>query len=262
MYDNIAVLKRIGICISVAFSFFLISCSSEDYFTLVGLDSSHYIIAHRGNFAQVDYPENSRASLKSALALDIYGVECDVRQTKDGILIICHDKEFDGLNISETSYLKLCNHLLKNGETLPTLEEYLKIYKNSHSKAKLIIELKSCSVTDVISLVELYALQDSVEFLSFDIDYCDRLVNLGYGSKVYYLDGALSPHEVFERGYAGIDYDVNVLKSNQNWIPEAKSLGLKVGVWIVDDLYLLKSFVENKVIVTTNKAWLCARTIN
>ena len=235
------------------------SCSSEEYFVLTGLDSANYIIAHRGDYEQNGYPENSRASFQSALSLDIYGVEFDVRQTKDHVLVICHDKEFDGVIISEATYSEIEKHLLSNGETLPTLEDFLQIYKNSHSKVSLIVELKLCSVSDVVGLIEQYALQESSEYISFNLDYCDQLVNLGYGSKVSYLDGTLTPIEVKERGYAGIDYSVADFTSNPEWIPEAKSLGLKVGVWTVDNTISMLCYIDNQVIVTTNKAWMCAR---
>lgn len=235
------------------------SCSSEEYFVLTGLDSANYIIAHRGNYEPDGYPENSRASLQSALSLNIYGVEFDVRQTKDGVLVISHDKTFDGVVISEATYSEIEKHLLSNGESLPTLEDFLQIYKNSHSKVRLIVELKLCSVSDVVRLIEQYALQESVEFISFNLDYCDHLVNLGYGSKVSYLDGTLTPIEAKERGYAGIDYCVADFTSNPEWIPEAKSLGLKVGVWTVDNIISMVNYINKKVIVTTNKAWVCTR---
>lgn len=252
-------MQRIGVLLFVLLTAFLISCSKEEFFVFDSGLSSQYIIAHKGNSEMTGCPGNSRASLLNALELDIYGTEFDVRQTKDHVLVICHDKEFDGINIAEANYSEFDNHYLENGENLPTLEEYIEIYKNSQSKVKLIIELKSCSVTDVVELVEQYDLQDFVEFISFELDYCDSLVSMGYGSKVLFLDGTLTPAEVKERGYAGIDYGIGDFTTHPEWIHEAKSLGLKVCVWTVDNPLTIKEFVEKEVIVTTNKAWRCAR---
>ena len=76
--------------------FFLVlcitSCTSDDnYFSLEGADIGKYIVAHRGNWKQHGYPQNSIASLKDAIRMDIYGVELDVRQTKDSVFVINHD---------------------------------------------------------------------------------------------------------------------------------------------------------------------------
>lgn len=47
------------------------------------------IVAHRGYSGK--YPENSEASFAAALRLDIWGIECDVRLTQDGYVVVIHD---------------------------------------------------------------------------------------------------------------------------------------------------------------------------
>ncbi|MEX3504295.1 glycerophosphodiester phosphodiesterase family protein [Corynebacterium sp. LK2510] len=47
------------------------------------------IVAHRG--ASGLYPELTRAAFDAALEMDIHGIECDVRLTRDGRLIVFHD---------------------------------------------------------------------------------------------------------------------------------------------------------------------------
>lgn len=49
--------------------------------------------AHRGLWYK--YPENSEPALKAAIDLGIDCVENDVRATKDGVLVVYHDKELD-----------------------------------------------------------------------------------------------------------------------------------------------------------------------
>lgn len=47
------------------------------------------IVAHRGFSAM--YPESTRLAFEAGLKLPIHGVECDVRLTRDGRLVVFHD---------------------------------------------------------------------------------------------------------------------------------------------------------------------------
>lgn len=84
------------------------------------------IIGHRG--ARGLSPENTLASLNKALSHHVDMVEFDLRVTKDGVVILHHDKilrDSDGLRypIDETTYAELKEHK----PDITTLEEALKI---------------------------------------------------------------------------------------------------------------------------------------
>ncbi|MDO5684015.1 MAG: glycerophosphodiester phosphodiesterase family protein [Propionibacteriaceae bacterium] len=51
------------------------------------------IVAHRGYSAR--YPELTRRAFEAALDLPIHGVECDVRLTLDGEVVVIHDPVID-----------------------------------------------------------------------------------------------------------------------------------------------------------------------
>ena len=51
------------------------------------------VIAHRG--ASSDYPENTRASTRAAVASGATVIEADVRTTRDGQLVVLHDATLD-----------------------------------------------------------------------------------------------------------------------------------------------------------------------
>lgn len=221
---------------------------SDDYSAFF---HSKYIIAHRG-FHSNGIPENSKESLIKALELGVYGTEFDVRQTKDGILVINHDDSYHGMAISKSSYEELSQYSLSNGERLPLLEDFLMIKKEKGTIVKLIIEVKDCNISDLVSLVDKYDLQNEVEYISFGTRFCNQLVDFGYGYKTYYLGGNLAPSQIKTLKYGGIDYNFIYYDLHQNWIEEAKALKLKTIVWTVNDMKLLKEYVQNKVIVTTN----------
>ena len=83
------------------------------------------VIAHRGYWQTDNSAQNSITALYKAAEIGCYGAEFDVHMTADGKFIVFHDDEIDGLKISETSYDKLRDFRLENGEILPTLEQYL-----------------------------------------------------------------------------------------------------------------------------------------
>ena len=87
--------------------------------------ASNPVVAHRGAFKKKGFPENSIASLKEAIRLQCTGSEFDVRMTADDSLVINHDPQYNKLDIEKTSYAELASHKLSNGETLPTLRQYL-----------------------------------------------------------------------------------------------------------------------------------------
>ncbi len=52
-----------------------------------------HIVAHRGYSGK--YPEASALAFAKALELPIHGIECDVRLTRDGKLVVIHDATLD-----------------------------------------------------------------------------------------------------------------------------------------------------------------------
>src|SRR5690349_9199648 len=83
------------------------------------------VVAHRGAFKANHYPENSIASLKEAIRLQCTGSEFDVQMTADDSLVINHDPRYHDMEIEKRLYRELISIPLSNGETLPTLRQYL-----------------------------------------------------------------------------------------------------------------------------------------
>ncbi|HEU5042035.1 MAG TPA: glycerophosphodiester phosphodiesterase [Gemmatimonadales bacterium] len=84
------------------------------------------VIAHRGA-SGYEY-ENSRAAFRRAVMLDADGVELDVHATRDGALVVHHDAEVPGFGpIGGLSLAEVRQVRLRNGESLPLLEEILEL---------------------------------------------------------------------------------------------------------------------------------------
>ena len=99
-------------------------------------------IGHRG--AMGHETENTIASVKKALALNVDMIEIDVFVIKSGELVVFHDEILDSLtdtsgNIEDFTWDELQKVVVKGNHRIPTLEE---VIKTIDQKVPLNIELK------------------------------------------------------------------------------------------------------------------------
>lgn len=219
------------------------------------------IIAHRGYWqTQPPTTENSIKSLENAQKLKIYGSEFDVRMTKDGVLVINHDEHHGKMEISEATFKELEALKLTNGESFPTLKDYLKQGKKDPS-LKLIIEIKPIQseekeneiVQKTIKMVKDMKLESQSEFISFSLHICKEIKRLEPKFKVQYLNGELSPAQIKSEGLDGLDYHYSIFDKNPTWIAEAKGLGLITNSWTVNDVAIYEQLKKQGIgFITTN----------
>lgn len=220
------------------------------------------VIAHRGAWKHTGATENSIASLNAAVQIGCKGSEFDVHMSADSVLFIHHDPVIAGLKIEESTAAQLRALKLDNGETLPTLEEYLTAGMKQQ-KTKLILEIKPSVISKargialekrVLQMVQDMQAQAWVDYISFDYDICKALIKDAPYAKVAYLNGDKSPAELAGEHFFGLDYHLSVFKKNPTWIKEAKALKLDVNVWTVNEEadmdYYLK---EGADVITTNE---------
>lgn len=122
-------------------------------------------IGHRG--AKGYAPENTLASFKKAIELGVDVIEFDLRKTKDGKIIVFHDRGLKKLcNVKGKVANKTLEELKRlnvKGEQIPTFEEVLKFAKG---KVKLDIEIKVRGIEkDVIRLLKKHDMVSSVVFV-------------------------------------------------------------------------------------------------
>lgn len=220
------------------------------------------VIAHRGAWKNTGATENSIAALNHAIRLKCEGSEFDVHMSADSLPVINHDPEIQGISIAKTNSDELLSIKLSNGETLPTLENYLKAGMNQN-KTKLILEIKpselgkesSIALTyKVVALVEQLHGQAWVDYISFDYDVCKTVIKLAPYTKVSYLKGDKTPAELVADNFFGLDYNYKVLENNPDWVTDAKARKLTVNVWTVNDKPAMEELLKQKVdFITTNE---------
>lgn len=139
------------------------------------------VAAHRG--AHQHYPENSIKALHEAIRIGVDIVEIDIRETKDGKLILMHDDtinrttsgsgQISNINYKElTKYSLIDHHGSNKNQRIPLLETILKIAKN-----KIILDLdhKAGSLNSLIQIVNKYEMWDQVIFFRDEINYFEKI---------------------------------------------------------------------------------------
>lgn len=212
------------------------------------------IIAHRGHWNCEGSAQNSLAALQKAHEVGAYGSEFDASITADGVVVVNHDDTIGGFTIETSTYEQLKNLKLSNGETLPTLEQYLLAGKKNPD-TQLILEIKphksvvneDRAVANALALVRKHGMEQQVEYISFSMNICKELRRAAPEAAVYYLKSDLTPQELKTLGMTGLDYYYKVLQQHPEWISQAHELGLKVNVWTVNEPEVMRWFVQQKV---------------
>ena len=217
------------------------------------------IVAHRGYWDCAGSAQNSITSLKLADKIGCYGSEFDVHLTKDGVIVVHHDQNVGKIDIQTSTYKALKKERLKNGEKIPTLEQYLDAGKDL--SCKLVLEIKrqmvqsheDSLVRQCVDLVKSKGLTDRIVWISFSGKACELLHQLLPDAHIQYLLGDWDPKTIKAKGLSGIDYEQKVLALHPEWIKECHDLGLVVNVWTVNDLNTVNQFIKAGVdFITTN----------
>lgn len=161
-------------------------------------------IAHRG-FHHEKIEENTLAAFRLAIEKG-YGIELDVRLTKDGQVVVYHDHDLKRLNGSEvridaSSLVHLQSFpFLISKQTIPSLEEVLDLVQG---KVPILIELKydaqfTTALADaVLRLLKTYRYPNTVALQSFN---AHAVRYLTHRPNVAFPIGQLASHRIGEKG--------------------------------------------------------------
>lgn len=256
--------------ITLIFAFALMLLPMNEAFAKKTKYDGTRIVAHRGywNCDEAGYAKNSIASLKCAQQAGFWGSEFDVNMTSDGVLLVFHDDKVKGKKIEAHPHEDFKYYRLKNGEPIPTLDEYLEQAKK-HPQTMLIFELKKHSCDEVeekfvnlsIEKLKEHGLLDPsrVMFISFSKYICERISQLLPAFDVQYLEGDLTPAEVKKAGIRGIDYKHTVLRTNKKWVAKARQLGMSTNSWTVNKEEDMEVILDMKIDMLTTDYPLHAR---
>lgn len=213
------------------------------FMAVLSLQAQTRVIAHRGFWKTEGSAQNSIVALQKAAEAEVYGAEFDVWITSDGVLVVNHDKDINGVVIEKHPFGVVSEQLLPNGERISTLKQYLR-EGAKHKNLKLVLELKDHSSDEndikaiekaikVVKRSKAYR-NGQMEFISFNYDMCKRFAEAFPDIPVSYLSGNKSPGELKKDGIDGIDYHKSIIRLKKGWIKEAHNLDMTVNVWTVN----------------------------
>ncbi|ABR49254.1 glycerophosphoryl diester phosphodiesterase [Alkaliphilus metalliredigens QYMF] len=210
---------------------------------LIYIGRSVSIAGHRGDLHVA--PENSLSSVRAAMEKEVDYIEIDVQTTKDGIVILNHDRDLrrvagvDSL-VSDLTYEELSELDIGIGfshefigERIPTLEAVIEEVKG---KSKLIIEIKPYGPSEELArkVVEVLEAQDAdqdhyIQSFSYEILREVRILNpeIKVGQVMFFAAGDLST----------LDLDFYAIEQSmlsKGFIGNARRDEREVWVWTVN----------------------------
>ncbi|MDR0824162.1 MAG: hypothetical protein LBN74_03650 [Prevotella sp.] len=236
-------------------------------FELVKDDFIHNkVIAHRGAWKALNFSHNSISSLKRAVEIGCEASELDIWMSSDNVLFLSHDPSIGGKVIEETTAKELAEIPLKNGDFVPTLQEYIE-YIKSQNKTKLVIEIKGTdkgkAVADsVVHLVHRMKAQAWVDYIAFGIEYLIRVKELDPRAKVLYLESDKGLEELKAANMDGIDFHFSTFTKDVELAGKAKAMGFLTNVWTVNKEEDMKLMLKQGVdFITTDEPELLFKVL-
>jgi glycerophosphoryl diester phosphodiesterase len=185
-------------------------------------------------------------------------VEVDVRESKDGHVVVIHDEKVDRTTNGRGYVKELTLDELKQldaglGEKIPTLREVIREVKG---KIRLVIEIKVQNIEQkVLQLIAEETMKKDVIVVSF---YSNVL------EKIKGLDGEIKTGFIFSKILQSplqlaVTFKSNIILPRYSLVSEAMvndahKLGLMIIPWTVDDISIAKQLIKLGVNgIATNK---------
>ena len=217
------------------------------------------VVAHRGYWKTDGSAQNSIRSLIKADSIGAYASEFDVWITADDVLVVNHDRDFNGHVIETSTSDTILAQKLSNGENLPSLAAYLDAAVPL--KCDLVLELKShrdtlredVAVDKIIQMVNERGLAPRTTYISFSRHGAEELIKKS-GRPVYYLTG-VDPQTVKDMGATGPDFHYShFMTKHPEWLAQFKAMKMPVNVWTVDKPEDIQWVIDNNIeYITTNQ---------
>jgi len=236
------------------------------------------IIAHRG--ASHDAPENTLASFNLAWAQNADAVECDVFLSKDGKIVVLHDKNTKRLAGVDKNVVDLTLAELREldvgkwknakftGERIPTLEQLLatvptgkRVYIEVKCGPEIMPELDR-------ALRAANLAPEQTPIISFHADVIAAVKKARPDLPAYWIvslkrknQGPQPAEQLIEKAHAiqadGLDLSATD-SLDADFAAKVKAVGLTLYVWTVNDVDLARRMIDVGVrgITTDRPAWL------
>jgi glycerophosphoryl diester phosphodiesterase len=220
------------------------------------------VTAHRGNSGE--YPENTLPALRSGIDVGADWIEVDIFRTRDGKLVVTHDRTTArvgdrNLDVAKSNYAELLKvdvateFRRRNKQTLaecpkqtmPLLSEVIEMVKKQR-RTRLSIQPKMACVADAVALIKRMNAEAWVGFNDGNLEYMSEVKRLAPDIPVFWDRGdsdlAADIRTARERGFKALVLNHRTLtRAKVELIHKA---GLEAGVWTVNDEAELGRFLK------------------
>lgn len=217
------------------------------------------VIAHRGASAYA--PENTLAAFRKAADMGFDLIENDVRVSRDGVIVVSHDKSLDRCTdgTGEIANLTLAEIKAPSAgawfgpeyaeERIPTLREALQAIPMT---AGYCIELKAGGIAEqVVRLVEQAGQVDRTVIFAFDGSNGPAVKEANPRLPFLYLVSAQQEDRIArvpDFVTNALDFRADIIGINQaglspDLVKTAKRRGIRVWAWTVDDFDLAQECI-------------------
>ena len=219
--------------------------------------------AHRGNSSE--YPENTIPAFASGIEVGADWIELDIFRTKDGKLVVIHDRTTgrvgdSNLAVAESTYEELaevdvatdfrrrCGKAVEEcpPQRIPLLEDVLRLVKKQ-DRTRVSIQPKMDCVADAVALIRSLKAERWVGFNDGNLQYMAEVKRLAPNVPVFWDRGTNTD----------IDEDIRIARQHafeslvlhhEGVTPEKvqkiKAAGIKVGAWTVNDPAVMRRLTD------------------
>lgn len=214
--------------------------ASSVAFVAQPVSSSPLVIAHRG--ASAEFPENTPAAFRRALALRVDGIELDVQTTRDGVAVVFHDHALKRLTgergrLSTKTWAELKPLRVHGREKIPALAETLRLVRGG---AVVHIELKrGVAVAPVVAAVRAAGAEAWVILGSFEAPLLAEAAALAPDLKrMLITEGQGGPAKLLRQlarvGGVGLSVNHRVVR-RADFVRRVHAAGATLWCWTVND---------------------------
>ncbi|QDT93695.1 glycerophosphodiester phosphodiesterase [Gimesia algae] len=221
------------------------------------------VTAHRGNSGA--HPENTMPAFRSGVAVGADWIELDIFQTKDGQLVVTHDKTTQrvgdkDLDVANSTFEELKTvdvatdfrkrHQLTKKECppqqMPLLKEVLNMIKQQQ-KTRVSIQPKADCVRETIALVRQLKMESWVGFNDGNLNYMTQVKQLAPEIPVFWDRGADTDLEADiniakQRGFEALVLHFKGITLEK--VQQIKAASLEPGAWTVNDPAVMKQLLK------------------
>lgn len=241
---RVAISVVVGACL-ILNGINFVAIQSDNYVYRQDITRRARVTAHRGD--SLSAPENSLPAFQKAIDEGADWIELDVRQTKDGVVVVTHDANLQRIagvdkNVSDLTYDELQTYDVGSwfsndykGLKVATLDEALKLCKG---KVKVNIELKDADdkpdfIQNVIRVVDQNGFKNDCVLASAGLDALREVKSFDPSCRTLYIM-TIAAGDVFSEPAADA-FSLEAYSVTEDIVGEIHQAGKQLFVWTVND---------------------------